>query len=213
MNTVGLGAAFPFAQRVAVIAAVGSLHVLIVYLLNIRDVHYNMDDGAALYAEVLPTDRRISEPPSFPDIVFQAHARITLPTSQLSVDDGAQQAFVSTPGQLTEPELPAAQISDAPAVEVDRVPVLSPRPVSGPKGSERIPGASLKAKESGTVVMNICVSPIGRVDSVALTHSSGFPRLDAVALGIASEYRFEPAKRLGHPVAACELYRIVFKLS
>jgi hypothetical protein len=36
--------------------------------------------------------------------------------------------------------------------------------------------------------------------------------LDAVALGIASEYQFKPALRLGHPVAACDQYRVVFKV-
>jgi protein TonB len=77
---------------------------------------------------------------------------------------------------------------------------------------DRYPNASIRAKESGTVVMNICVSPTGSVDSVELARSSGFPRLDQVALGIASEYQFQPATRLGHPVAACAHYRIVFKV-
>jgi TonB family protein len=78
---------------------------------------------------------------------------------------------------------------------------------------DRYPNASIKAKESGTVVMNICVSPTGKVDSVELAQSSGFSRLDQVALGIASEYRFQPAMRAGHPIAACAHYNIIFKVT
>jgi len=94
----------------------------------------------------------------------------------------------------------------------DSIPIVRPRPISGPRGADRYPNASLKAKESGTVEMNICVSPAGGVDSVEVAQSSGFPRLDQVALGIAAEYRFQPATREGHPVAACAHYRIVFKV-
>jgi TonB family protein len=58
--------------------------------------------------------------------------------------------------------------------------------------------------------MNICVSPAGRVDSVEVARNSGFARLDQVALSVASEYRFQPATRHGHPVAACAHYPITF---
>jgi periplasmic protein TonB len=104
-------------------------------------------------------------------------------------------------------------VAARPPPEVDPRSVVLPRPMSGPRGVDRYPGESLKAKESGTVVMNICISPAGKVDSVELARSSGFPRLDQVALGIASEYQFQPATRHGHPVAACVPYRIVFKVT
>jgi outer membrane biosynthesis protein TonB len=50
------------------------------------------------------------------------------------------------------------------------------------------------------------------VENVELTRSSGFPRLDRVALGIASEYLFQPATRHGLPVAACADFKILFKV-
>jgi TonB family protein len=113
----------------------------------------------------------------------------------------------------------AAHRSPRPAVtngalnDFDPVTLLRPRPQSGPRGVDRYPNESIKAKESGTVVVNICVSQAGRVDSVEIMRSSGFPRLDKVAVEIASEYRFQPATRQGRPMAACAEYYIAFKLT
>ena len=199
-------------QRGLVLAAILSLHVLLVHLLSVGASPPDRFDDDVFEADVLPADRRLPSPPAFPDIVFQMSSPLKLPVLQVVIDAPPGQE-PPPPNEIEKVELHAEVFTtDNPPPKIDPVPVMSPRPIAGPRGIDRYPSESMLARESGTVTINICVSPEGRVDSVALAHSSGFPRLDAVALGIASEYQFQPALRLGHPVAACDQYRIVFKV-
>jgi TonB family protein len=212
MNVSGLRQTPEFAQRSVVLAAIVSLHVLIIHFLAVGASTSGNFDDPVLQADVLPADLRLASPPAFPEVVFQASSPLKLPVLQVVIDaTGGEEP--PPPGGAEKIDLHAEVFTvDSPPPRIDPVPVMSPRPITGPRGIDRYPNESMRARESGTVTINICVSPEGHVDSVALTHSSGFPRLDAVALGIASEYQFKPALRLGHPVAACDQYRVVFKV-
>jgi protein TonB len=205
--------AIELSQRTVVFAAIAALHALTIYLLvsASRD-DYSRMDASVIQAEVLPVDRQIPVPPPLPPVAFQLVSHFDLPVPQLAIDVPAEQPATQAIQIPIAPDSPLPVAASAPPPAVDAIPVTRPRPISGPKGEDRYPSASMKAKESGTVVMNICVSQEGTVDSVELARSSGFPRLDKVAIGIAEEYRFLPATRLGHPVAACAHYNIIFKL-
>lgn len=202
-------------QRAVVLAVIASLHVLIVYLL----VNYSQDssighDTVVIQAGVIPAERKVPDPPSYPPVVFQAASSIELPLVRVAIDLPTEQpaAAIRATDTLDLKESPKPPVAKAVA-DADPGPVVRPRPISGPRGADRYPNESMRAKETGTVGVSICVSPAGTVDSVELARSSGFPRLDHVALGIASEYRFQPATRAGRPVAACLQYNIVFKLT
>jgi len=202
-------------QRSVVLAAIVSLHALILYFLIVgASTPYSDLKTSVIQAEVIPIDRRPPSPPSFPPVILQESRRIEPPPLQISIDVAADPvppaiAAIDTRG-LGDSKLPVTATA---LPEVDASPVVRPRPIGGPRGVDRYPSASLKAKESCTVVMNICVSPTGKVDSVELAQSSGFPRLDQVAVDIAAEYRFKPALRAGHPIAACAHYNIIFKVT
>lgn len=213
MNASGLRQAPEITQRAVVLAAIASLHILIIHLLTTGAGNHGSFGDSVIEADILPTDRRLPNPPAYPQIVFQASSRLNLPLLQVAIDPTADQDPPPTSGAVNlDLHTESVAADPAPTAEIELIPVLSPRPITGPRGIDRYPNESMRARESGTVTINICVSREGHVDSVALTHSSGFPRLDAVALGIASEYQFKPALRLGHPVAACDQYRIVFKV-
>lgn len=70
-----------------------------------------------------------------------------------------------------------------------------PHPVSRAMG--------LTPGESGTVLLQICVDEKGKVDSVAVGESSGNPRVDDVALALASKYKFKPGTVDGKRTAQC----------
>jgi TonB family protein len=201
------------ARRAVVLAAVASLHALIIYRLvgGPPRSDSRLDAWASVIeAEVIPIDRLIPRPPSFPSVILQASNPIDVPPVQVAIDVPAEQVPVTQ--AIDTRDLGNSQLPLGSGAPPEADPVVRPRPIAGPRGVDRYPNASIKAKESGTAVMNICVSPTGSVDSVELARSSGFPRLDQVALAIASEYQFQPATRRGHPVAACAHYRIIFKV-
>jgi periplasmic protein TonB len=213
LTEVGRWKLAELARQAVVLAAIASLHALIVHLLaGGSPGSYSRWEASVIEAEVIPIDRPMPNPPSFPPVILQASSSVELPPLQIAIDVPAEQ--VPATQAIDTQVVDASQLTVAASAppEVDSNPVVRPRPIAGPRGMDRYPSASIKANESGTVVMNICVSPAGRVDSVELAHSSGFRRLDQVALGIASEYQFHPATRQGNPVAACAHYRIIFKV-
>ena len=202
------------AQRAVLLVAVVSLHALLVYFVATGASNsHSRTNASVIEAEVIPVDRRIPDPPSLPPVTLQASKPVDPPLLQIAIEVPTEQApptqAIDT-SYLAVNQVPVAAIAP---VAVDLDPIVRPRPITGPRGVDRYPNASIRAKESGIVEMNVCVSPTGKVDSVELAQSSGFPRLDQVALSIASEYQFEPATRHGHPIAACVHYRIVFKVA
>jgi periplasmic protein TonB len=200
-------------QRIVVSAAVAALHVLLIYMLASSLLHnYGSLADTVIETDFIPDDQPAPTPPPLPPLVVEAGSPVEfspllidmdLPTEPVAATQAIDTRYVDT----------SQPLADAAPYAVDPVPLVRPRPISGPRGADRYPNESIKARESGTVVINICVSQAGQVDSVEMTRSSGFPRLDKVAMGMASEYRFQPATRQGHPVAACAEYFIAFKVT
>ena len=199
------------------LASIGivSLHALLLYLVGTASqVTFGGLDASVTEAEVLPIDRRLPVPPAFLPVTLESARPIEIPDLQIPIDVPDGQTL--TPADITpqEQEERAPTATTNKPIELDLgAGVVRPQPIAGPRGVDRYPNASIKKKESGTVVMKICVSTAGKVESVELARSSGFPRLDRVAMGIASEYQFQPAKLRGHPVAACSQFFIVFKVT
>lgn len=110
------------------------------------------------------------------------------------------------------PEVPV--ITAPPAPEVPVAPEPAPGPVSL-AGSDRIPpklrtgrkpdypAASIRASEQGTTQLEVCVTDKGRVQSVSVVRSSGFPRLDDAAVNWLRNERFTPGMVGGKPQPMC----------
>jgi len=209
----GSSALAPCYQRIAVSAAIAALHVMIIYVLASSLLHsYGRLTDAVIEADVIPNDLSVPKPPSLPPLIVRDSSPVDFAPLRVDMDVPTEQVVATQAIDIRLPDT-TPRLPDAAPYEVDPFPLVLPRPISGPRGADRYPNESIKAKESGTVVINICVSQAGRVDSVEIARSSGFPRLDKVAVGIASEYRFQPATRRGHPVAACAEYSIAFKVT
>lgn len=204
-------------RRTVVLGAIVSVHVLIVYLLHIGDQNYGGLHFAVTQAEIIPADPSKPRPPPPPPllpVMLQTSRPIDIPPVQITIDVPAEPPRAIQSIDTRELRKGAVPVTaSTPPPEIDPFPVMRPRPIAGPRGVDRYPNASIKARESGTVVMKICVTSKGSVDTVELAHSSGFPRLDQAALGMAAEYQFRPAMREGHPVAACAEYNIIFKVT
>jgi len=63
------------------------------------------------------------------------------------------------------------------------------------------PAEALAARLSGRVVLRATIAADGRVTSVSVDRSSGVTILDRAALDAVRQWKFEPARRLGMPVA------------
>ncbi len=73
------------------------------------------------------------------------------------------------------------------------------------------PAASLGAKEEGSVVLRVLVTPQGRGHSAQIFKSSGHARLDEAAVQTVLRWRFIPAERGRRPVMSWTLVPIRFQ--
>jgi protein TonB len=117
------------------------------------------------------------------------------------------------PIQVARAGAEVAASPDLPAVAAPpSVPNVRPRPIHVPGAWGRYPPESIRAGEAGAPTITICISATGAVDSVQVSESSGYPRLDQAAVGIGKEALFKPARLDGKPVPVCVPYRIKFKI-
>jgi protein TonB len=209
-------------RRLLVLAAIGALHVLAIYQLA-RGVANS--DGRAVQnivqTRLLQREKPpLPPPPPPPPVMIRRQPLLQVVAPQISITLPADLP-PSPPPPPPPPPPPAIQVATmateftppAPAPRAVSVPTTWPRPISVPNGWERYPAESIRAKEMGEPTITICVSATGTVDSVRVSKSSGFARLDQAAVGIGWEARFKPAMKQGEPVPACMSYRIRFAIN
>lgn len=209
----GRGRLAEFPRRSGVLVGVVSVHVLLACLLASNGTDRQLRSGAVtLEAEIIPLERPLPPPPPpLAPPTVQAVAPLEILPPEVSFETPTERVTEIQPIQTEPLHHALLPVTAGTPRAVEPRPDVEPRPISGPLAI--YPVASVKAKESGKVLTEICVSPVGTVDTVQVARSSGFPRLDRVAVHVASQYRFRPATRDGNPVHACVRYNIIFKLN
>lgn len=201
-------------RRSVSLVAVLALHVFAAYGLACGFANPNRRYApAALQVEIFERDHRPEPLPvpraSASSMSTQQPVQIVAPAIEFDLRADTPPA----PMQLTTIEKPAAApVSATPPRLASLGPTSRPRPIYVPQGRERYPADSIRAKEIGEPTISICISETGAIDSVAVTKSSGFVRLDQAAIGIGRESKFKPATRAGEPVPLCVNYRIKFEI-
>lgn len=74
----------------------------------------------------------------------------------------------------------------------------------------KVPLESRRLHEEGVVVLSILLAADGHVQDIAVSSSSGFPRLDRAALEAVRDWRWSPTVRDGTPVMVRGLLRVPF---
>jgi TonB family protein len=202
------------AQRALVFAGILLLHALTIRALwmglansDVRSVQ------TILQIDVVPADRPKELPLPLPAMQLQDARAIQVATPDVNIPiaedmsppiqvTSMQAEFTAPPGPPAAPARPAVAF----------IPDVRPRPIYVPGGWERYPAESIRAHEAGVATITICISATGAVDSVQVTMSSRFSRLDQAAIGIGKEARFKPARLDGKPVPFCVPYRITFAI-
>lgn len=98
--------------------------------------------------------------------------------------------------------------------EAGSAPITMPDPFA--KGLDNpkppYPLISRRLNEEGKVVLNVCVSLTGLVEKLKLEKTSGYQRLDDIALETVKKWKFIPAKNHDRDVNACYLLPVQFIL-
>jgi periplasmic protein TonB len=193
--------------------------IFLLHLLAIRAIWMALANSGArdlqtiLQIDVIPADKPEKRPLSLPPVSLKEYRAIQVVTPEIDVPIAEDLAPAIEVASLQKESILPPEPAAAPAQPaVPSVPSVRPRPIYVPGGWERYPAESIRAHESGRPTITICISAAGAIDSVQLTQSSGFPRLDQAAVDLGREARFRPAMREGKPVPFCAPYRITFAI-
>lgn len=102
----------------------------------------------------------------------------------------------SKPSSQARPTAPASPPRPQPVVLHHLTPSCSERTPPA------YPPASIRRNEQGRVVLRVKLDASGRISSVKVTATSGFPRLDRSAIAAMQSWHCRPAMRHGVPVAS-----------
>jgi protein TonB len=150
----------------------------------------------------LPPPREITDSPvegvtipvraEMPDVVYDETSDAPVITAP-PAGAGAGSAGASAP--------PAAAVENAPEID-HRIGLTQPM----------YPAPSIRAGETGTVILSVLVLENGRVGDVRIDQSSGYPRLDDSAVREARRWKLKPGTRDGIPVAMWKEIPVTFRL-
>ncbi len=163
---------------------------------------------------------------SVPDFAPPA-AEASTPKPPPVAEEQVEQAFlpvapvpVSRPRAIPAPHrvpVPAATqpLANTESATAAPAPMMPARPVAGMESDRppSYPEAARRRGEQGRVVLRVDVSADGLPLDVSVAEGSGFPSLDAAAIGAVRQWRFVPATRGGTPVAAAAQVPIRFRLT
>ncbi|MEX6723428.1 energy transducer TonB [Parapedomonas caeni] len=204
-----------------VIALVGALHAAALVALALSRIDLPVLTVApALRVDLLPAAAPLPPPPPPPALAPPA-----LPLPVFVMPDIAPPAPAPTPvlAAFRPPGAPGGEgtpgsgqggATVAPSA-ADSAPVTAPDfeadYLNNP--APPYPMASRRAREQGTVMLRVLVSPAGTAQMVELEASSGFSRLDHAASDAVRRWRFVPASQSGRPVTAWVLVPVIFSLA
>lgn len=202
-------------ERVVNAAIVVLLHVLLAYAMLYVSVRNELIElPSSISARLLPMIEEKKEPakplPPPPKPAPVRKPPVIQPQPVLAVaSPAATSSFAVAPQPPAPPPQPVvAPPAPAPvavvAARFDADYLHNPKPV--------YPALSRRMSEEGKVLLKVRVSAQGTALDVAISKSSGFPRLDAAAVDAVTRWRFVPARRGDEPVDSSVVVPITFAL-
>ncbi|MSQ18835.1 MAG: energy transducer TonB [Betaproteobacteria bacterium] len=119
-------------------------------------------------------------------------------------------AVEAAPPTPPVPPPPSPLLAPAPPPVPITAPGFNAAYLSNP--SPAYPSVSRRFGEQGKVLVRVFVDPNGLPSRVELETTSGYPRLDNVAIETVKRWKFVPARQGEKPIAASVLVPVVFKL-
>jgi protein TonB len=191
-------------RRTGLLIVVAALHVLIVYgLMLATGVVKQPAFVAPIEAVFIP---EATQPESQPEVKIKPEIEQPVAVDQPPPEVQFEEA-VTPPSDVPVPAsanaISGSQQQGAPAQDLRTANRVDPT----------YPPASRRAGEQGTVRLKVLVDTSGRASNVAVTQSSGFPRLDQAAVEAVRKWRFVAATDGTNKIQAYTQVAVTFKLT
>ncbi|MEG8219886.1 TonB family protein [Sphingomonas sp. HH69] len=201
--------------NIAAILAILFVHILLIAaLIQMRGHVLRAQDAKLTVVNLSPPPPAAESPPpppSAPQVVAPPPI-VRTPAPVPTVQTTPEPAPVSVPAPtMAVTSGPVAPIAAPPAPpSIVQGGDLSAQMVAGKP--PRYPIESRRKREQGTVLLTLVLGLDGAVETVAVSQSSGFARLDAAARDAVKGWRWQPMIRDGQPVRVRGVVEIPFIL-
>jgi TonB family C-terminal domain len=191
-------------RRTGLLIVVAALHVAIIYgLMLATGVVKQPAFVTPLEAVFIP---EATQPEPQPEVKIKPEIEQPVAVDQPPPEVQFEEA-VTPPAEVPVPAsanaISGSQQQGAPAQDLKTANRVDPT----------YPPASRRAGEQGTVRLKVLVDTSGRASNVAVTQSSGFPRLDQAAMDAVRKWRFVAATDGTNKIQAYTQVAVTFKLT
>lgn len=170
-----------------------------------------------------PPSVNVPEPQPTPDVPVTAQPERAVAAPQVVPQAAPPAVAPSSPLPIASPVVATAAPARPAAAVAAPVPAPTPaprRPVEDSGLGARMlsapppkyPLESRRKREQGVVALSVLLGIDGRVETLSVSSSSGFERLDKAALKAVREWRWAPLVRNGEPVQVRGIVTIPFQL-
>ncbi|HEV8331186.1 MAG TPA: energy transducer TonB [Steroidobacteraceae bacterium] len=190
-------------RRTALFIVVAAFHVLIVYgLMVATGVVHQPAFVAPIEAVFIPEATQPEQPQVKIKPEIDQPVAVDQPPPEVQFEEA-----VTPPSDVPVPAsanaISGSQQQGAPAQDLKTANRVEPT----------YPPASRRAGEQGTVRLKVLVDTTGRPANVAVTQSSGFPRLDEAAVQAVRKWRFQAATDGSKKIQAYTQVAVTFRLT
>ncbi|WP_347302638.1 TonB family protein [Croceibacterium sp. TMG7-5b_MA50] len=213
--------------RLLAIGVTAAVHVVLLLGLLALGIHATRTDRQRIVAiNLTPVERHPPPPEQAPEPApveqRQLDTMVRTPDvpQPVNVPRPAIALAAPAPQAVAAPPAPPAPAPSAPRQAAPAVPAevstvqggdLGARVLSAP--APRYPVQSRRKREQGTVELLLTLGTDGTVETIAVSRSSGFDRLDDAALSAVRRWRWEPIMQAGAPVRVRGIVAIPFVLA
>lgn len=203
-QTFGSGTKSAAPRRTGLFIVVAALHVAIIYgLMLATGVVKQPAFVAPIEAVFIP---ETTQPEEQPEIKIKPEIDQPVASEQPPPEVQFEEAVVppsDVPVPASANAISGSQQQGAPAQDLKTANRVDPT----------YPPASRRAGEQGTVRLKVLVDTNGRASNVAVTQSSGFPKLDQAATEAVRKWRFVAATDGTNKIQAYTQVAVTFKLT
>jgi protein TonB len=209
------------AQRHAMVGAILAAHVAGVWgLLQIREVREAVAEAAPMFVSLVapeppkPVPPPPPPPPQVPQPVLKRTPPIVIAAAPAPTPAPAPFVMPPPPEVVPPPPPPVAVVVPAPPAPPPAPKIIPPSAVQylGEPPVPEYPRLSIRAGETGRVMLRIYIDEAGLPRSVQVEKSSGHPRLDEAGAAAMKKARFKPYTENGQPVAGYAFVPLDFAL-
>lgn len=206
------------AQYRAVVVGIAVAHVAAIYgVLQVPAVRASVLEAAPIFVNLLAPPEPEAPPPPPPPPPVKAPIEAPKPTLITAAPSPAPAVFEAPPAP-EQPAPPSPVVAEAPPAPP--VAVAPPPPPKIPPSEiqylnyqpPEYPRLSVRANETGTVLVFFYIDPQGLPQQISIKKSSGFPRLDEAGVASVRKSRFKPYTRDGVALTASAEIPIIFEL-